>query len=71
MRYMRYAVVIEKSDTGYGAFVLDLPGCVTVGETIQETERLIKKAIEFHLEGMKEDGVEIPLPTSVAGYVEV
>jgi predicted RNase H-like HicB family nuclease len=71
MRYMRYAVVIEKSDTGYGAFVLDLPGCVGVGETIQETERLIKKAIEFHLEGMKEDGVEIPLPTSVAEYVEV
>jgi predicted RNase H-like HicB family nuclease len=51
--------------------VLDLPGCVAVGETIQETERLIKKAIEFHLEGMKEDGVEIPLPTSVAEYVEV
>jgi predicted RNase H-like HicB family nuclease len=71
MRYMRYAVVIEKSDTGYGAFVLDLPGCVAVGETIQETERLIKKAIQFHLEGMKEDGVEIPLPTSVAEYVEV
>jgi predicted RNase H-like HicB family nuclease len=71
MRYMRYAVVIEKSGTGYGAFVLDLPGCVAVGETIQETERLIKKAIEFHLEGMKEDGVEIPLPTSVAEYVEV
>jgi len=71
MRYMRYAVVIEKSDTGYGAFVLDLPGCVAVGETIQETKRLIKKAIEFHLEGMKEDGVEIPLPTSVAEYVEV
>jgi predicted RNase H-like HicB family nuclease len=71
MRYMRYAVVIEKSDTGYGALVPDLPGCVAVGETIQETERLIKKAIEFHLEGMKEDGVEIPLPTSVAEYVEV
>jgi len=68
---MRYAIVIEKSDTGYGAFVPDLPGCVAVGETIQETEKLIKEAIEFHLEGMKEDGVEIPLPTSVAEYVEV
>ena len=68
---MRYAVIIEKSDTGYGAFVPDLPGCVAVGESIQETERLIKEAIEFHLEAMKEDGVEIPLPTSVAEYVEV
>jgi len=71
MKPMRYAVIIEKSDTGYGAFVPDLPGCVAVGESIQETERLIKEAIEFHLEGMKEDGVDIPLPTSVAEYVEV
>jgi predicted RNase H-like HicB family nuclease len=68
---MRYAVVIEKSRNGYGAFVPDIPGCVAVGETIQETEELIKEAIEFHLDGMKEDGVEIPLPTSVAEYVEV
>jgi predicted RNase H-like HicB family nuclease len=71
MRHMRYAVVIEKSDTGYGAFVPDLPGCVAVGETIQETERLIKEAIQFHLEGMGEDGAEIPLPSAVAEYVEV
>jgi predicted RNase H-like HicB family nuclease len=68
---MRYAVVIEKSGTGYGAFVPDLPGCVAVGETIQETERLIKEAIQFHLEGMEEDGVKIPLATTVAEYVEV
>ena len=68
---MRYAVVIEKSNTGYGAFVPDLPGCIAGGETIQETEGLIKEAIEFHLEGLKEDGVDIPLPTSVAEYVEV
>jgi predicted RNase H-like HicB family nuclease len=68
---MRYAVVIEKSGTGYGAFVPDLPGCVAMGETVQETEKLIKEAIEFHLEGMKEDGVEIPVATSVAEYVEI
>jgi predicted RNase H-like HicB family nuclease len=68
---MRYAVAIEKSNTGYGAFVPDLPGCVAVGETIQETERLIKEASEFHLEGLKADGVAIPLPSSVAEYVEV
>lgn len=71
MRHLRYAVIIEKSDTGYEAFVPVLPGCVAVGESIQETERLIKQVIEIHLEGMKEDGVEIPLPTSVAEYVEV
>ena len=71
MNCMRYAIIIEKSDTGYGAFVPDLPGCIAVGETIQETEKLIKEAIEFHLEGMKEDGMEIPLPTSVAEYIEV
>jgi predicted RNase H-like HicB family nuclease len=71
MRHLRYAVIIEKSETGYGAFVPDLPGCVAVGKSVQETERLIKEAIEFHLDGMKEDGVEIPLPTSVAEYVEV
>jgi predicted RNase H-like HicB family nuclease len=68
---MRYAVVIEKSGTGYGAFVPDLPGCVAMGETIEETEELIKEAIQFHLEGMKEDGVKTPSPTSVAEYVEV
>ena len=71
MRPLRYAVIIEKSDTGYGAFMPDLPGSVAVGKSIRETERLIKEAIEFHLDGMKEDGVQIPLPTSVAEYVEV
>lgn len=68
---MRYAVVIEKSDTGYGAYAPDLPGCVAAGETLDETTRLVKEAIEFHLEGMREDGVETPEPTSVADYVDV
>jgi predicted RNase H-like HicB family nuclease len=68
MKHMRYAVVIEKNDTGYGAFVPDLPRCVAVGESIPEMERLIKEAIELRLDGMKDDGVEIPLPTSVAEY---
>ena len=68
---MRYAVVIEKSDTGYGAYVPDLAGCVAVGETVDETSRLIKEAIEFHLEGMREDGLAAPAPTSVTDYVEV
>ena len=68
---MRYAIVIEKSETGFGAYVPDLPGCVAVGETIQETEQLIKEAVEFHIEGLKEDGAEVPMATSVAEYVEV
>lgn len=70
-RCMRYAVVIEKSGTGFGAYVPDLPGCVAAGETIEETSRLIKEAIEFHLEGMREDGLDVPAPTSLADYVEV
>lgn len=68
---MRYAVVIEKSETGYGAYVPDLPGCVAVGETLPETEQLIKEAVEFHLEGLREDGVRVPEPSAVAHYVEV
>jgi len=68
---MRYAILIEKSETGYGAYVPDLPGCVAVGETIAETEKLIKEAVEFHLEGLREDGIDIPAPSSVAEYVEV
>jgi predicted RNase H-like HicB family nuclease len=68
---MRYAIVIEKSEDGYGAYVPDLPGCVAVGENLKETEALIKEAIEFHIEGMKEDGTAIPEPTSVGEYVEI
>ncbi len=68
---MRYAIIIEKSKTGYGAYVPDLPGCVAVGETVEETERLIKETIEFHLKGMREDGIIVPKLTSVVEYVEV
>ena len=68
---MKYAVVIEKSETGFGAYVPDLPGCVAVGETLSETEGLIRDAIEFHLDGLREDGLSIPTPSTVAQYVEV
>ncbi|MGD0654759.1 MAG: type II toxin-antitoxin system HicB family antitoxin [Thermoguttaceae bacterium] len=68
---MRYAVVLEKSETGYGAYVPDLPGCVAAGETLEETERLIREAVEIHLEGMREDGIQLPEPTSLAEYVDV
>ena len=68
---MKYAVVFEKGPTSYGAYVPDLPGCVAVGDTLKEVERLIQGAIEFHIEGMRADGVEIPEPTSILKEVEV
>ena len=67
----RYAVVIEKTSMGYGAYAPDLPGCVAAGDTIEETGRLIREAIEFHLEGMRAHGDPVPEPTTVAQYVEV
>lgn len=68
---MRYAIVIERSDNGFGAYVPDLPGCVAAGETFAETEQLIREAIEFHLEGLREDGLAMPTPSAVAQYVEL
>jgi predicted RNase H-like HicB family nuclease len=71
MILMRFAIVIEKSENGFGAYVPDLPGCVALAESVAETEKLIKEAIEFHLEGMREDGQSIPEASSLAEYVEV
>lgn len=68
---MRYAVVIEKAGNNYSAYVPDLPGCVAVGDTIEETEAEIRSAIEFHIDGMREDGVPIPPPAARAEYVEI
>ena len=68
---MRYAVVIEKGEGNYSAYVPDLPGCVAVGDTVEEIEREIQEAIEFHLEGMRADGQPIPEPSSRVEYVEV
>ena len=68
---MRYAVVIEKADSNYSAYVPDLPRCIATGRTIEKVEIQIKNAIEFHLEGMKQDGQAIPLPSSAVEYVEV
>jgi predicted RNase H-like HicB family nuclease len=68
---MRYAVVIEKAENNYAAYVPDLPGCVTTGQTIEETEEQIREAIEFHLRGLREDGLPIPEPSSKVNYVEV
>jgi predicted RNase H-like HicB family nuclease len=68
---MRYAVVIEKADGNYSAYVPDLPGCVATGATVAEVEDEIRDAIEFHLEGMREDGIDLPLPSSQVEYIEV
>jgi predicted RNase H-like HicB family nuclease len=68
---MKYAVVIEKGADNYSAYVPDLPGCVAAADTIEETERLIQSAIEFHIRGMIEDGIEIPKPVSLAREIEI
>ena len=68
---MRYAIVIEKAENNYAAYVPDLPGCIATGKTIEETEQSIRGAIEFHLRGMREDGLPIPEPVSQVDYVEV
>ena len=68
---MRYAIVIEKGERNYSAYVPDLPGCVSVGDTLEDVKTEIREAIELHLEGMREDGFPIPKPSSKAEYVEV
>jgi predicted RNase H-like HicB family nuclease len=68
---MKYAIVIEKAENNYSAYVPDLPGCIATGGTIKEVEREIREAIEFHLDGMREDGEPIPPPTSQVEYVDV
>ena len=68
---MRFAVIIEKGETSFGAYVPDLPGCIAAAETKEEVQRLIHEAIEFHVEGLREDGEPIPKPSSSIEYVEV
>lgn len=68
---MRYAIVIEKAEDNYSAYVPDLPGCVATGATVEEAEAQIREAIGFHIEGMREDGLPLPPPSSRVEYVEV
>ena len=68
---MRYAIVIEKADGNFSAYVPDLPGCVATGNTETEAEAQIREAIAFHLDGIREDGTPIPLPSSKVDYVEL
>lgn len=68
---MRYAIVIEKVGQNYGAHVPDLPGCVATGDTVEDVERSIRKAIKMHIEGMLEDGMPVPPATSIARYIDI
>jgi predicted RNase H-like HicB family nuclease len=68
---MRYAIVIEKTNGSYSAYVPDLPGCVAAGDSEAEVETLIREAIEFHVAGLRDDGVVVPPPSSRVEYVDV
>lgn len=68
---MRYAVVIEKAEGNYSAYVPDLPGCVATGQTVAEVGAQIREAILFHVEGLREDGLPVPEPASQVEYIEV
>jgi predicted RNase H-like HicB family nuclease len=68
---MRYAVVIEKAENNYSAYVPDLPGCIATGLTIKEVETEIREAIEFHIEGLREDGCVVPAPSSQVEYIDI
>jgi predicted RNase H-like HicB family nuclease len=67
----RFLVIIEKGENNYGAYSPDLPGCVAVGDTLEEVEKNMREAIEMHLEGMIEDHEPIPIPQSMAQYMDV
>lgn len=71
MAMMRYMVVVEQGETSWGAHVPDLPGCVAVGETREEVLQLIREAIEFHIDGLRQDGLPVPAPSSEGEFVEV
>ena len=68
---MRYAVVIEKLNQNYSAYVPDLPGCVATGASPAEVRQSLRKAIALHIDGLREDGLEIPPPSTDGDYVEV
>jgi predicted RNase H-like HicB family nuclease len=68
---MRYLVVVEKGESGYGAYVPDLPGCIAAGDTREEVVRLVQEAIELHIEDLRERGEPVPPPTSTAEVVDV
>jgi predicted RNase H-like HicB family nuclease len=68
---MQYLVIVEKDATSFGAYIPDLLGCIAVGESREEVLTLIHEAVEFHIDGMKEDGLPIPAPTSHSEFIEI
>ncbi len=68
---MQYTIVIENAGNNYSAYVPDLPGCITTGATVEETKQNMQEAITLHLEGLREDGIPIPMPTSQAAVIDV
>jgi predicted RNase H-like HicB family nuclease len=68
---MKYAVVYEKINTGYSAYVPDLPGCIATGRSLRLTKERMAKAMEIHLASMREDGDPIPVPTTATDYIRV
>ncbi|MDQ0285662.1 putative RNase H-like HicB family nuclease [Desulfofundulus luciae] len=68
---MKYLAVVEQGPENYSAYLPDVPGCVATGKTVEETLRLLAEALELHLKGLKEDGLPLPLPSSVAEYIEL
>lgn len=67
----RYAVIFEEAESNWAAYVPDLPGCITTGKTLDETERNIREAIQGHLETLKEIGERLPVPKSIVREIEV
>jgi predicted RNase H-like HicB family nuclease len=68
---MKYAVIIEAGEHNYSAYVPDLPGCIATGKTLDEVKQVMREAIAFHIEGLREDGLPIPPATSLCEYVEL
>lgn len=68
---MKYLIVVEKTDTGYSAYSPDLDGCVAAGANREEVERAMREAIEFHLDGLRSEGQQVPAPQAYATYVEI
>lgn len=67
---MRYAMIIETGERNYSAYLPDLPGCIATGNTVEEVRQRMREAIELHLAGLREDGLSIPQPTTLADYIE-
>jgi len=70
-KVFKYPVIIEKADGNYSAYSPDLPGCATTGETIKKTLSLMREAIQFHIEGLKKEGLDIPEPSTKVEYIEI